>query len=439
MKTSLFSILFILFSVTIFAQNMGINVTNPKNPLHIKGRTQIDGRLSINQQNIGSLGGDLGYPIFEAISEASDSSDVNLVLFEDSEFSPWLNFAHARGTKASPTKVMFDDNLISIFGYGYDGLNFKKVGGIELKIDSLSGVDDMPTALRFYTSNNGQAGTFERMRIDHNGNVAIGNVPAFGSQTLAKLVVSGFQNSSVGNFTYFRKDFNPTTNAVGQNTTGNSQNYSIYATNRIAASEFNAFSDVRIKKIKGVSNSQQDLGTLIKLQITDYQLIDSISKGNTPYKKVIAQQVEKVYPQAVSKLTDCIPDIYQLAKIENGFVLLPNHNLKVGEKVKLIFEKNQEVVEVKNISKLGFQILEKSSKSKTSNLPVFVYSREVSDFRSVDYEALTTLNISATQALVKRLNEAENKIEALEKQQTGFRNLEKRITILEKLLLVKMQ
>jgi hypothetical protein len=33
---------------------------------------------------------------------------------------------------------------------------------------------------------------------------------------------------------------------------------------------------------------------------------------------------------------------------------------------------------------------------------VFVYGEEVDDFRTVDYEGLTTLNISATQELAKR-------------------------------------
>lgn len=34
---------------------------------------------------------------------------------------------------------------------------------------------------------------------------------------------------------------------------------------------------------------------------------------------------------------------------------------------------------------------------------VFVYGREVKDFRMVDYEALAMLNVSATQALLRRL------------------------------------
>ena len=42
-----------------------------------------------------------------------------------------------------------------------------------------------------------------------------------------------------------------------------------------------------------------------------------------------------------------------------------------------------------------------------SNGNIFVYGKEVNDFHTVDYEALSTLNISATQALVKRLNDLE--------------------------------
>ncbi len=56
---------------------------------------------------------------------------------------------------------------------------------------------------------------------------------------------------------------------------------------------------------------------------------------------------------------------------------------------------------------------------------VFVYGKKVNDLHTVDYDALTTLNISATQALLK-------KIELLEKenleQKTDFQN---KLTALE--------
>jgi len=49
------------------------------------------------------------------------------------------------------------------------------------------------------------------------------------------------------------------------------------------------------------------------IEIADYSHKDMTTNGNRTNKKVIAQQVETVYPQAVSKSTDAVPDIYQNA------------------------------------------------------------------------------------------------------------------------------
>ena len=231
----------------------------------------------------------------------------------------------------------------------------------------------------------------------------------------AKLVVSGFNSYSVGNFGQFKNDGTGSTNS-----TGTPYAYSIYASNRIAASEFNAFSDARIKNIKGISNNKQDLETLSKIEITNYTLKDSISKGNNNYKKVIAQQVEKVYPQAVSKLTDVVPDIYKQAEIKEGFIALEN-NLKAGEKVKIITQKGEEIVEVKEANFKGFKV-----ENKTNGF-VFVFGRQVSDFRSVDYEALSTLNISATQELLKRIEVLEKENTVLKSQMTAIEELKAEI------------
>ena len=45
-----------------------------------------------------------------------------------------------------------------------------------------------------------------------------------------------------------------------------------------------------------------------------------------------------------------------------------------------------------------------------------MYGKEVNDFHTVDYEALSTLNISATQELHKIIKEQNNNIELLQKQ-----------------------
>ena len=190
--------------------------------------------------------------------------------------------------------------------------------------------------------------------------------------------------------------------------------YSIYAAYRIAAASFNAFSDKRIKNVIGVSNQERDLSLLSKIKITDYTMIDTIAKGNQVHKKVIAQEVAEVLPSAVNKTTEFIPNIYKVSTInEDGFIALENHQLVVGDKVKLFFDTKEEVVEVKNISQKGFYVHYLPSFGVAGGR-LFVFGKLVSDFHTVDYEALSTLNISATQALLKRLNDAEAKLKAQE-------------------------
>lgn len=476
----------IMLFLSLLAQiGLAQSITIEPNKETVKGKIQLNGRLFINSNTEFPFPTNsyLKYGNILSISNDSDSSDIDLVIFEDTGFSPWLNFGKARGTKTTPATVQNTDDLIQIRGLAYNQDDFYDVGGIQLFVDGTPTATSLPTGLRISTTsegntipltaisvrgtgkvgigleepqeqlsvvkgmnidqNNENGGTIDnglkfgfnsgegiasrrtggddsnyhgldfytnfnsRMTITNYGLVGIGTT----NPTQAKLVVNGNVNGSVGNFAFFR-NASPLT---GTNTTGNPFNYSIYASHRIAATEFNAFSDARIKDIKGISNNEKDLETLSKIEITDYEFKDKIGKGNGQYKKVIAQQVESVYPQAVSKLTDCIPDIYQLSKIENDFISLPNHTLKVGEKVKLIFDTTQELVEVKEVNEKGFKIVNR--KSEILNQQVFVYGREVSDFRSVDYEALAMLNISATQALLKRLNEAESRINIIEKRQ----------------------
>ena len=212
-----------------------------------------------------------------------------------------------------------------------------------------------------------------------------------GFPTQASLVVASSQNYNLSSYGFL--------NSGGHTGTSNGTNpFSIYASARIAATEFDAYSDARIKNIQGITDNATDLATLMNLRITNYHFIDTLAKGNKLYKKVIAQEVEKVYPNAVSKLTDVVPDIYQMAEIKNGRIALKN-TLKQGDRVKLITTSNTEVYEVLTADADGFKV------KNVTDGQVFVYGREVKDFRAVDYEALTTLNISATQALVKMISD----------------------------------
>jgi hypothetical protein len=188
-------------------------------------------------------------------------------------------------------------------------------------------------------------------------------------------------------------------------------NVSIYASNNVYGLEFDAYSDVRIKDIHDVTNTNQDLETLNAIQITDYTLKDKVKNGEKPFKKVIAQQVETVYPQIVSRHMDFIPNVYQaaskLVKTDAGYLLYfdsAHHISKEAKKLKVLASGDNvmnkyEIVSIPSDN----QVIIKAGNLNGDK--VFVYGEEVPDFRTVDYEGLTTLNISATQELSKLITQ----------------------------------
>lgn len=190
--------------------------------------------------------------------------------------------------------------------------------------------------------------------------------------------------------------------------TGDYAAVSIRASNQVVANLFGAISDARIKDIQGHSDGAADLRTLRGIEITDYVFKDAIGKGNRPQKKVVAQQVEKIYPPAVSQTTDVVPDIFQKADVKDGWVESAA-GVKVGDRVRLITangnQATHEVLEVKNGAfRTGLQ---------TKDKQVFVYGREVKDFRVVDYEAIAMLNVSATQELARKVEAKDAEIARL--------------------------
>jgi len=270
----------------------------------------------------------------------------------------------------------------------------------------------------FITTNDPGNTTNGQDLVVRDGRVGINtNTPSTGL-----LHVNGFYDDNFGsNFVYYSNNGSPN---FGGACCAGVIDISIFATNRILGAEFNAFSDERIKNIHGISNSTEDLNTLNKLQITNYTMKDH-AKGNNPNKKVIAQQVEKVYPQAVSKITDVVPDIYQLADCENGLIKIEN-NLQVGERVKLIFENKESVESVIFANEKEFKI------SSNTSGKVFVYGREVDDFRTVDYEAISMLNVSATQELLKRIEALEYQNNILKAQNSKLLDLKSKMETLER-------
>ncbi|WP_400190417.1 glycine-rich protein [Hymenobacter sp. B81] len=221
-----------------------------------------------------------------------------------------------------------------------------------------------------------------------------------------------------GNFAYGFINGSGSTGYTGSNTGP----VSIRAAGRVVATEFNANSDARLKTVVGLSDRAADLSLLRRLRITDYTMRDRVQYGTRTFKKVIAQEVEQVFPQAVSQQAGFLPDVYAVASgVEaQGDSLLrltlpAPSQARAGQRIKLIGPAGEVIGAVKAAS--GATLLVRGA-AKLAGQQVFVFGLEHPDVRSVDYEALAMLGVSATQELARQLEQLQQQ-NALLKQQVG--------------------
>jgi len=200
---------------------------------------------------------------------------------------------------------------------------------------------------------------------------------------------------------------------------------SILAANgNVAGPNFLAFSDRRIKKDFRASSGSEDLATLMQLEVTNYRHIDTLAKGAGEVKGFIAQQVETVFPQAVSASVDAIPDILskpaaiQVNGTEATLTMPAAHRLELGNRVRILQDGGGQMeYDVVRVEGNAFTVKDWNA-AFTQPEKVFVYGKQVNDFRTVDYDKIHNLNVSATQELARRVAQLEAENAAL-RQKTG--------------------
>jgi len=299
-----------------------------------------------------------------------------------------------------------------------------------LRLDGNEIITNSGTSLQLQGGNNGDLyvdGT--TFMVDASANtvrIGMGTTTA----TRGRLSVGGGPTSyNIGDYYYV----NASSASVIYSNGAVSRNYSIWAADRIAGLYVMSYSDERIKDIVGISNAKEDLNTLLDIEITDYTFKDKVQNGNEVQKKVIAQQVKKVYPQAIDdSQAGIVPDIMQKTSIKEGWIALENVEVEKGEKLRIIFESGTEELEILEVKEGAIQVASQAEGK------AFVYGREVPDFHKVDYDALTTLNISATQELHQRIKtlEAENK--RLSKVENQYKDLSAEVKNIKDLLNLKV-
>jgi len=137
-------------------------------------------RLRIDQTGrviIGDSMSSVGSSSKLQVREDGSGANLELVRSYNSASTPArLRFANSRGTAGSPLIVADDDTIGEIRFHGYDGTDYNPIAAsIFAVVDGTPGSNDMPGRLEFHTTPDGNQATVERMRIDSDGRVLIGD------------------------------------------------------------------------------------------------------------------------------------------------------------------------------------------------------------------------------------------------------------------------
>jgi len=440
-----------LITFDVQAQNVGIGVSNPQSKLSVNGSTSSGG-LAVGDSTYTSTAGTVaptngaiiagfvgigttlktGYGGRLTVVGDNSSGNETLVGFQTptggaAMLGPSLHFYAARGTEASPLSLVAGDQVgsiaflspVSTVAYGSFECNY-------------NGGSNGTILIRADGAGRGGVGSV----IDLSG--ATGNVGVNITTPIASLHVAGSSTINIsGTTTYFSGgSASLSTASIASNGVGIYSEQNIWTAAAILATSGTiTSSDSRLKNIIGHSDAVEDLNTLKKIDVIDYTYIDKVTCGDGVHKKVIAQQLEKVFPEAVTMHADFLPDIFAVAdKVEGGdggyVITTPNpHGIQNGERVRLILEKG-------GVLYLSAKVIDGAKFFVAFDKPltgkVFVYGREHNDVRGVDYDAISMLNVSATQELAKKVEALEAENAELKAHANRLATLEARMEELEK-------
>lgn len=158
-------------------------------------------------------------------------------------------------------------------------------------------------------------------------------------------------------FAYYAFSNAVATGLYSSSNIGGAGAYSIWAVNKIRASEFNAMSSIEKKTI--ICNEEEatkkSLELFKKIEYVGYEYKDKLAEGNGIFYGVIAEELKKVWPEIVDDTQDYVPNIFTVAdciKIDNSTfkITLQNHikiKLQVGEKIKILL--NTDYVDINDV------------------------------------------------------------------------------------------
>jgi hypothetical protein len=178
----------------------------------------------------------------------------------------------------------------------------------------------------------------------------------------------------------------------------------IYTDGNIGCAELDLFSDERIKKdIEDISEEAAN-AAVASLRPRNFKYLDAIEYGDDFVHGLIAQEVLRVVPSAVSTHEGVVPDVFKTGSASGDWITVEGV-FAPGDVLKVLDGDEVHMVSVVDVRGGGSVRVDKEFKGSE----VFVYGHEVQDFHTVSYERIVPLLISTIQSLQKRVAILENK------------------------------
>jgi len=183
--------------------------------------------------------------------------------------------------------------------------------------------------------------------------------------------------------------------------------YSLKTTDNIISSvNIYALSDSRIKtNVKDIED-EWALDKLMRIEPKTYNYIDVINRTQSRVYGFIAQQVRDVIPEAVSLISDYIPNIYK-----NGIVTGDMIEVDMGNEMELD-ENSKEILMIDdrgNRMEVGIREIDRDGNRirldrEIGNRSLFIYGTKVNDFHILEKNYIYTLGVCATQELKRKID-----------------------------------
>jgi hypothetical protein len=241
--------------------------------------------------------------------------------------------------------------------------------------------------------------------------------------------VTGSVTTNPGGCNYFVTGMNL---IQGTSNFGNTA-ISIKATGSIwSGDKFISTSDLRVKKNRTKLDTNDCLEIINNIEPVTFNFIDTIQYTQNKSYGFIAQEIEKIIPDAIITTSNFIPSIMEVCDVEkigtNKYKIQLSKELnKNAKKIKMydidnkIYEADIEIYDEKKkeliISNEG-DLLEQ----------MFIYGEEILDFKTLEKDVIWTITTAAVKELNIKLEQEKQKVAILQEQ---YQDLLSRISNLE--------